>query len=71
MTLLPGGIPEAIPEGFEGRQAIVDEIVGRTLLHRAATLEDVGNVAVFPASDGAHSVTAAAINVSAGSEVVG
>jgi NAD(P)-dependent dehydrogenase (short-subunit alcohol dehydrogenase family) len=37
-----------------------------TLLGRAATLEDVGNVAAFVASDRARTMTAATVNVSAG-----
>ena len=67
VTLQTGGIPETLPEGFEGRQAIVDDITGRTMLGRAATLEDVGNVAVFAASDQARTITASAINITCGS----
>jgi 3-oxoacyl-[acyl-carrier protein] reductase len=66
VTLQTGGIPETLPEGFAGRQAIVDDITGRTMLGRAATLEDVGNVAAFAASDQARSITAAAINITCG-----
>jgi len=47
VTLQTGGVPESIPESFEGRQAITADTVGRTMLGRAATLEDVGNVAAF------------------------
>ena len=36
------------------------------MLGRAATLEDVGNVAAFVASDRARSMTAATANISAG-----
>jgi len=39
------------------------------MLKRAATLEDVGNVAAFAASDHARTITAAAINISAGTMV--
>jgi NAD(P)-dependent dehydrogenase (short-subunit alcohol dehydrogenase family) len=66
VTLATGGVPESLPEGFDGRQAIVEMIEGQTLLGRAATLEDVGNAAVFAASDWARSVTAAIVNVSCG-----
>jgi 3-oxoacyl-[acyl-carrier protein] reductase len=66
VTLESGGVPESLPEGFEGRQAIVELIEGMTLLRRAATLEDVGNAAVFAASDWARSMTAATVNVSCG-----
>ncbi|MGH2984226.1 MAG: SDR family NAD(P)-dependent oxidoreductase [Solirubrobacterales bacterium] len=66
VTLESGGVPESLPEDFDGRQAIVDLIEGQTLLGRAATLEEVGNAAVFAASDWASSMTAATINVSCG-----
>jgi 3-oxoacyl-[acyl-carrier protein] reductase len=66
VTLRTGGIPETLPAGFEGRDAIVEGIVEPTMLGRAATLEDVGYVAVFAASDWARSVTAAALNMSCG-----
>ncbi len=66
VTLRTGGIPESIPDDFEGRDAIVGDIVKTTMLNRAATLEDVGNVAAFVASDKARSMTAATANVSCG-----
>jgi len=69
VTLASGGVPESLPEGFDGRQKIVELIEGQTLLGRAATLEDVGNAAVFAASDWARSVTAAIVNVSCGALV--
>jgi 3-oxoacyl-[acyl-carrier protein] reductase len=69
ITLASGGVPETLPEGFDGRQAIVEMIEGQTLLGRAATLEDVGNAAVFAASDWARSMTAAIVNVSCGALV--
>jgi 3-oxoacyl-[acyl-carrier protein] reductase len=69
VTLLTGGVPETVPEDFEGRQAIVDGIVGATMLKRAATFDDVGNVAAFAASDRARSMTATALNITAGAIV--
>jgi 3-oxoacyl-[acyl-carrier protein] reductase len=69
VTLASGGVPESLPEGFDGREAIVELIEGQSLLGRAATLEDVGNAAVFAASDWARSVTAAIVNVSCGALV--
>jgi hypothetical protein len=51
VTLASGGIPESLPEGLDGRKEIVEMIERQTLLGRAATLEDVGNAAVFAASD--------------------
>ena len=48
---------------------IVDDIAGRTMLGRAATFEDIGNAAVFAASDRGRIMTAATVNVSAGALV--
>ncbi len=67
VTLQTGGIPETLPEDFDGRQAITDAITGKTMLGRAATLADVGNAAVFAASDHARTITGAAINITCGS----
>jgi len=69
VTLRTGGIPETIPEGTEGREPIVEGIRSMTMLGRAATLEDVGNVASFVASDRARSMTAATANISCGALV--
>lgn len=66
VTLASGGVPESLPDGFEGRERIVEMIEGQTLLGRAATLEDVGNAAAFAASDWARAMTAAIVNVSCG-----
>jgi 3-oxoacyl-[acyl-carrier protein] reductase len=41
----------------------------RTMLGRPATLEDVGNVAAFAASDRAAAMTATALNITCGDEV--
>ncbi|HLQ54814.1 MAG TPA: SDR family oxidoreductase [Streptosporangiaceae bacterium] len=48
---------------------MVEQTVRRTMLNRAATLEDVGNVACFAASDWARTVTATAINMTCGTQV--
>jgi 3-oxoacyl-[acyl-carrier protein] reductase len=69
VTLQTGGAPESIPDDLEGGQAIIDGIVGQTMLKRAATLDDVGNVAAFAASDQARTITASAINISCGAIV--
>jgi 3-oxoacyl-[acyl-carrier protein] reductase len=69
VTLRTGGVPETIPEGFEGRDRIVGDIEGMTMLGRAATLEDVGNAAAFAASDRARTMTAATVNISCGALV--
>lgn len=69
VSLQTGGVPESIPEGVSGREEITEDIERRTMLKRAATLEDVGNVAAFAASDHARSMTATALNITAGSVV--
>jgi enoyl-[acyl-carrier-protein] reductase (NADH) len=67
--LKTGGIPETLPEDFPGREEIVSSIEKATLLQRAATLDDVGNVASFVASDLARSMTATEVNISCGALV--
>ena len=69
VTLRTGGVPETIPEGFEGRERIVGDIQKATMLGWAATLEDVGHVAAFVASDRARTMTAATVNISCGTLV--
>jgi 3-oxoacyl-[acyl-carrier protein] reductase len=66
VTLRTGGVPETIPPGTEGREAVVESIERETMLGRAATLEDVGNVAAFVASDRARTMTGATVNISYG-----
>src|SRR5215207_9507046 len=39
------------PSSSDGREEILEMIVGLTMLERATTLEDVGSVAAFAASD--------------------
>ncbi|MFE2494777.1 SDR family NAD(P)-dependent oxidoreductase [Streptomyces scopuliridis] len=69
LTLQTAGIAETLPAEFDGREAIVHDIERRTMLKRAATLEDVGNVAAFAASDRARSMTATALNITCGTQV--
>jgi 3-oxoacyl-[acyl-carrier protein] reductase len=66
VTLHTGGVVDTLPADFPGRKAIVDSIVGATLLGRAATFEDVGNVAAFAASDLARTITGSSINITCG-----
>ena len=66
VTLASGGVPETLFDGVDGADEITRMIESQTLLGRAATLEDVGNVAVFAASDWARTLTAAIVNVSCG-----
>jgi NAD(P)-dependent dehydrogenase (short-subunit alcohol dehydrogenase family) len=67
VTLKTGGVPETIPDTFEGRDAI--GIEQAALLNRTATLADVGNVAAFVASDHARTMTSATVNISCGALV--
>ena len=64
MTLQSGGVPETTGEDW--REAITQSFVETSMLKRAETLEDVGNVAAFAASDLARTMTATAINITAG-----
>jgi 3-oxoacyl-[acyl-carrier protein] reductase len=66
VTLQTNGIPESITSSAEFRSQIESGIVDSTMLRRAATLEDVGNAAVFAASDWARTVTASKINITCG-----
>jgi 3-oxoacyl-[acyl-carrier protein] reductase len=66
VTLRTGGVPESIPADFQGRDALTRSLEDATLLGRCATLEDVGNAAVFAASDWGRTMTAGTINVSCG-----
>jgi 3-oxoacyl-[acyl-carrier protein] reductase len=69
LTLKTGGVPETLPDPFPGRDEIIASIQQATLLKRAATLEDVGNVAAFVASDLARTMTATEVNISCGALV--
>ena len=65
VTLRTSGIAEAISDPSL-RERITRGIVDASLLGRVPTLEDVGNAAAFAASDHARMVTAAHIDISAG-----
>jgi 3-oxoacyl-[acyl-carrier protein] reductase len=70
VTLSSGGVPESLPDGGKGLEDVIERtIVSQTMLGRAATLEDVGNVAAFVASDRARAMTGATANVSCGALV--
>ncbi len=69
VTLKTGGVPESIPDTFAGKNEIAAGIQKATLLNRAATLADVGNVAAFVASDQARTMTATEVNISCGTLV--
>jgi 3-oxoacyl-[acyl-carrier protein] reductase len=65
VTLQTNGIAESISDP-DFRAKIEAGIVANTMLGRAATLDDVGNAAVFAASDWARTVTASKINITCG-----
>jgi 3-oxoacyl-[acyl-carrier protein] reductase len=69
VTLKTGGVPESIPDTIAGKNEIAAGIQKATLLNRAATLADVGNVAAFVASDQARTMTATDVNISCGALV--
>jgi NAD(P)-dependent dehydrogenase (short-subunit alcohol dehydrogenase family) len=70
VTLQTSGIAESI-ENPQLRERIGGRIADGTLLGRAATLADVGNAAVFAASDWAGAMTATKLNISCGSFIDG
>jgi 3-oxoacyl-[acyl-carrier protein] reductase len=66
VTLESAGVPETLSD--EWREAMTQALVEGTMLKREVTLEDVGNVAVFAASDWARTMTATSLNITAGRE---
>jgi 3-oxoacyl-[acyl-carrier protein] reductase len=64
VTLQTGGVPETTHEDW--REAITQSFIDSSMLKRVETLDDVGNVAAFAASDLARTMTATAINITAG-----
>ena len=71
VTLRTGGIVDAIPAEFSGKEAIIASIVAGTQLGRAAVLDDVGNVSAWVASDKARTLTSTEVNISCGALVDG
>jgi 3-oxoacyl-[acyl-carrier protein] reductase len=67
VTLQSGGVPETTREDW--REAITQSFIDSSMLKRVETLDDVGNVAAFAASDLARTMTATAINITSGREV--
>jgi NAD(P)-dependent dehydrogenase (short-subunit alcohol dehydrogenase family) len=66
LGLHTGGIAEGLPADFDGREAITDMLVAKTMLNRTATFADVGHVAVFAVSPLAASMTATSLNITCG-----
>jgi NAD(P)-dependent dehydrogenase (short-subunit alcohol dehydrogenase family) len=64
VTLQSGGVPETTREDW--REAITQSFIDTSMLKRVETLEDVGNVAAFAASDLARTMTATSINITCG-----
>jgi 3-oxoacyl-[acyl-carrier protein] reductase len=64
VTLQSGGVPETTRENW--REAITQSFVETSMLKRVETLEEVGNVAAFAASDLARTMTATDINITCG-----
>jgi NAD(P)-dependent dehydrogenase (short-subunit alcohol dehydrogenase family) len=62
ITIITAGIPES----FGADATIANGIAEANMLGTAATYDDVGNVAVFAASDKARMMTAATLNISGG-----
>jgi enoyl-[acyl-carrier-protein] reductase (NADH) len=62
-------LPESIADSFPHKDTTTASIEQETLLGRAATLADVGNVAAFVASDLARTMTATEVNISCGALV--
>ena len=67
VTLHSGGVPETTREDW--RAAITQSFMDSSMLKRVETLDDVGNVAAFAASDLARTMTATAFNITCGREV--
>jgi NAD(P)-dependent dehydrogenase (short-subunit alcohol dehydrogenase family) len=64
LTIESAGVPETIPG--ELGEIMTEGLAAATMLKRAETLEDVGNAAVFAASDLARNMTATSINITGG-----
>jgi 3-oxoacyl-[acyl-carrier protein] reductase len=66
LGLHSGGIAEGLPADLKAAPLITDMLVAKTMLKRTATFADVGNVAVFAASDLAASMTSTSLNITCG-----
>jgi NAD(P)-dependent dehydrogenase (short-subunit alcohol dehydrogenase family) len=69
VTLRTGGVPDTISDVMDGGEELSRSLNEATMTGRAATLDDVGAVAAFVASDKARTMTAATVNVSSGALV--
>jgi NAD(P)-dependent dehydrogenase (short-subunit alcohol dehydrogenase family) len=69
VTIKTGGIAESMPADMPGREEIAKSFREAALLNWTATLDDVGNVAAFLASDAARTLTSTEVNISCGAIV--
>jgi NAD(P)-dependent dehydrogenase (short-subunit alcohol dehydrogenase family) len=69
VTLRTSGIMESVPADLPGRDRIEADVVGATLFKRTPTLDEIGHVAAFLASDHAVNITGTQINITAGAEI--
>lgn len=69
VTLVTGGVPASMTADEPLRERIAASIAESSLLRHGATLEDVGGVAAFAASDLARTMTSATLNISCGAIV--
>lgn len=67
VTIISGGVPDSMSNDLD--PSIAKGIVDATMIGRGADYDDVGNVAVFAASDQSRMMTAATINISGGSVI--
>ena len=67
VTLRSGGVAESIPEDYPGGDQIRTSLDESTLLGRTSRWPRSATIAAFVASDRARTMTAATVNVSAGS----
>jgi 3-oxoacyl-[acyl-carrier protein] reductase len=66
VTIKTAGIAETLPLDFPPRDEIMATMQREALLSYTATLDDVGKVAAFVASDQARTMTASVVNISCG-----
>jgi NAD(P)-dependent dehydrogenase (short-subunit alcohol dehydrogenase family) len=69
VTLRSSGIMESVPLDLPGRTEIEAEVVGSTLFKRTPSLDEIGHVAAFLASERAASITGTQINITAGAVI--
>ncbi|MFD0855065.1 SDR family NAD(P)-dependent oxidoreductase, partial [Actinomadura adrarensis] len=68
LTIKTAGIPETMGD-MEQMEPVKQQMIDSTMLKRATTLDEVGRVAAFVASDHARSMTSTQINITAGALV--